>query len=79
MRKTSDSLQGKALINQDLHDIVMLDYEMSGLSDIDLSKVVIDNKLRCKVLMISVNPTIDTLLKEGKRIRFDRCAYNKAI
>ncbi|MGA2774438.1 MAG: response regulator [Candidatus Omnitrophota bacterium] len=64
VNRTSNSYEGKALINQNIHDIVMLDYKMPGLSGVDLIKEIINNKLQCKVLVISGNSSIDAILKE---------------
>ncbi|MFA5275299.1 MAG: response regulator [Candidatus Omnitrophota bacterium] len=64
VNRTSNSFEGKALINQNIHDIVMLDYKMPGLSGVDLIREIINNKLQCKVLVISGNPSVDAILKE---------------
>ena len=64
VEKTSDSAQGERLIKENIYDIYLLDYKMSGLSGVELLKKVKEKNSKSIVFIISGRPFIEKILKE---------------
>lgn len=63
IRTAFSSNEGKAIIEEELYDIILLDYKMPHLTGLDILKEIKKNP-RAKILLISGRPALDKLLED---------------
>lgn len=73
----SDSLEAEKLIKENVHDIYLLDYKMSGFNGIELLKKIKEKESKSIVFIISGKPFIEKLLKEENVQDLVACVINK--
>jgi DNA-binding response OmpR family regulator len=61
-----DSILGFKLIHENIYDIYLLDYKMTGLNGVDLLKKARERNNNSTVIIISGKPSIELLLQEER-------------
>ena len=77
VENASDSSKGLQLIKENVYDIYLFDYKMTGLSGIDLLKEVKETNEEASVFIISGRPAIDNLLREANVAHLVSCVLKK--
>lgn len=64
VENTTDTALAEKLIRENLYDLYLLDYKMSGFSGVDLLRKIKEKSPQSRVLIISGRPAIDNLLEQ---------------
>jgi DNA-binding response OmpR family regulator len=60
-----DGLKGKAAVEKDGYDLLLLDIKLSGLNGFDILKGIREKNIRIKVIIVSGRPQKNSLFREN--------------